>query len=572
MTKNQRKTLWKGFKDFYLFSPKKQIIIFILMLFQGITSGIGLLFIIPLLQIIGIDLGSTNTTSASAFANQTFIALGFEASLKNILCFYILVVSLIAFFRFQLNIISTEIQQSYISHLRETLYKQLLHCHWQFILERKMSDFTHCLSNQVQAIGQASQLMLTLMSQIVLSLVMIVIALFVSWQMTLLAVFFGSILLTILLPFNQLIHNSGRKQLINAKQIFQILTEQLSSLKMIKSYGCENDYAEQIKGVSRSLESQQLEYTRMSSITQEIYTIGSVIAASIFFYIAQHVFSTPLPTILLLLVILSRLLPRLSLLQKTYQQLLHKTPSFTDISEMNVSCKQAQEPTVHLSSCPILQRKISLQNVSYCYPNKQQLAFEPVSFEITKNQTVALVGPSGAGKTTLADLIAGLLEPTKGLIYCDNTLLDKEHRTAWRHKVAYVTQEVYLFHDTIRANLSWVTQKSITDDDIWYVLNQAAAANFVRRLPQGIDTVIGDRGTKLSGGERQRLALARALLAEPQLLILDEATSSLDQENEQAIQRALKQLQGTLTIIIIAHSETTIAHSDQRITLTNSGA
>ncbi len=177
-----------------------------------------------------------------------------------------------------------------------------------------------------------------------------------------------------------------------------------------------------------------------------------------------------------------------------------------------------------------------------------------------------MTGPSGAGKSTLADLIAGLLIPTSGTISCDDISLEGEIRSAWRKNIAYITQEVYLFHDTIRHNLSWV-KKDVSDTTIWKMLESAAAAEFVTRLPQGLDTVIGDRGIRLSGGERQRLALARALLSQPQLLILDEATSALDHENERKIQQALEQLQGKLTIIIIAHRKTSIEHVDHLVEL-----
>ena len=179
---------------------------------------------------------------------------------------------------------------------------------------------------------------------------------------------------------------------------------------------------------------------------------------------------------------------------------------------------------------------------------------------------MALVGPSGAGKSTVADLIAGLLIPDKGKIYCDSILLEGDQRLAWRRGLAYITQEVFLFHDTVRSNLSWV-QPEASEEELWAMLELAEAAEFVKRLPEGIDTVIGDRGVRLSGGERQRLALARALLSRPQLLILDEATSALDHENEQKIQQALQHMDGKLTIIIIAHRETSIQHVKQRIEL-----
>jgi len=567
MNQNSMASLWLAFKDFYGFAPRQQMYIFMLMLLQGFTSGVGLLFIIPLLQIVGFDMGGSASSGISDAVNQVFAILGLKSTLLTVLISYVLIISVIASLRYQLTVMTTNVQQRYISFLRNKLYRSLLHSRWQFIVQHKMSDFTHCLSGQVQAIGHASHLMLNFLSQLVLTMVMLGLAFLLSWQMTLLATSFAAILLLFLLPFNRLIYGSGQSQLISFKSIFQMLTEQLGSLKMIKSYASEQYYADQMQQVSEALEEQYIKFTRMNAITQWVYMVGAVVSFSIFFYVAQAVLAIPLATILLLLVIFSRLLPQISGLQKTYQQLLHKVPAFNDVSQMMHDCQQAQEPININKPCPILKQAIRLEGVSYHYPKKTKAVFEQLSLTIPKNQTLALVGHSGAGKSTLADLIAGLLEPNAGRLYCDDILLDDENRLAWREKVAYVTQEVYLFHDTVRANLSWVASKKVTDDDLWHVLSLAAADDFVAQLPNGLDTVIGDRGIRLSGGERQRLALARALLSDPQLLILDEATSALDHHNEQKIQLALKQLHGTLTIIIIAHRETTIAHADLRIEL-----
>jgi len=567
MNKKHLSRLWHAFKEFYNFAPKQQVLIFMLMLTLGVSSGIGLLFIIPLLQIVGFDIGGGTKYGVSDTANQIFTGLGLEPNLISVLISYVLIISLIASLRFQLTVRSTTIQQRYICHLRNKLYRHLLHSHWQFIVEHKMSDFTHCLTGQIQAIGHASNLMLNLLSQLVLTIIMLGLAFLLSWQMTLLAVSFAAILLLLLLPFNRIIYGSGKTQLINFKSIFQMLTEQLASLKMIKSYASEQYHANQIQQVSEALEAQQLKFTRMNAITHWLYMVGAVISFSLFFYVAQTIFVIPLASTLLLLVIFSRLLPQISGLQKTYQQLLHKVPAFNDVKEMMQACEHAQEPINIKRPCPILNKTIRLEGVAYKYPKKSKPVFENLNLQIHKNQTVALVGHSGVGKSTLADLIAGLLEPSAGQLFCDNVLLDGENRLAWRQQIAYVTQEVYLFHDTVRANLSWVSTKAVTDDDLWRVLNLAAANDFVTQLPNGLDTVIGDRGIRLSGGERQRLALARAILSSPQLLILDEATSALDNENEQKIQLALELLQGKLTIVIISHRETTIAYADQRVEL-----
>ena len=228
--------LWSAFKDFYGFAPLKQTVIVGLTLLQSLTAGIGLLFIIPLLQLIGLDMGATSKAGIANAANRLFEQMSIELTLFNILLSYVLIIGSIASLRSFLAVLSSEVQQSYISNLRLQLYRGLLHTRWQFIVDNKMSDFLHSLSSQVSAIGFAAHLMLTFISQIILSLIMVTLVLLLSWQMALLAAACGAVLLLLLLPLNQRIHGSGKSELAGYKGLFQMLSEQLGSLKMIKSF------------------------------------------------------------------------------------------------------------------------------------------------------------------------------------------------------------------------------------------------------------------------------------------------------------------------------------------------
>ena len=170
------------------------------------------------------------------------------------------------------------------------------------------------------------------------------------------------------------------------------------------------------------------------------------------------------------------------------------------------------------------------------------------------------MGPSGSGKSTLADLLLGLIVPARGRVLVDETPLTPDLLPAWREQIGYVPQDSFHFHDTVRANLLWARPEA-SEAELWEAL-EVAAAGFVARLPQGLDTVLGDRGVRLSGGERQRVALARALVRRPAMLILDEATSSLDSENERRVQDAIERLHGHLTILVITHRLTTVRFAD----------
>jgi ATP-binding cassette subfamily C protein len=183
-----------------------------------------------------------------------------------------------------------------------------------------------------------------------------------------------------------------------------------------------------------------------------------------------------------------------------------------------------------------------------------------VSLSIAAGQTTAIVGPSGSGKSTLADLLLGLIVPEQGRVLVDETPLTPDLLPSWRDQIGYVPQDSFHFHDTVRANLLWARPEA-SEGELWEAL-EIAAAGFVARLPQGLDTVLGDRGVLLSGGERQRIALARALLRRPAILILDEATSSLDSENERRVQEAIERLHGRLTIVVITHRLTAVRATD----------
>ena len=194
-----------------------------------------------------------------------------------------------------------------------------------------------------------------------------------------------------------------------------------------------------------------------------------------------------------------------------------------------------------------------------------QAALTRVSLDIRVGELKVISGPSGAGKSTLADILLGLLEPASGAVLVDGVPLSDSNRRRWRRSCAYVPQDPYLFQDTIRANVAWM-QPGATDEDIWRAL-RLAAADFVTALPRGLDTPVGDRGGNVSGGERQRIALARALVAEPTLLVLDEATSQLDAQTEQRIVHTLRSLRSRMTIVVMTHSEAWMNAADRTVLL-----
>lgn len=205
---------------------------------------------------------------------------------------------------------------------------------------------------------------------------------------------------------------------------------------------------------------------------------------------------------------------------------------------------------------------IRVENISYRYHDAEDDVLHNANMTIKKGQTVALIGASGAGKTTIADIILGLLDSSTGGIYVDSHEIHEDMKQ-WHHKLGYIPQSIYLCDDTIRNNVAFgIDEGKIDDGAVWKALEMAQLASFVKELPDGLDTMVGDQGTRLSGGQRQRIGIARALYHDPEILVLDEATSALDNDTEAAVMEAIDGLQGIKTMIIIAHRLTTIRNAD----------
>ena len=223
---------------------------------------------------------------------------------------------------------------------------------------------------------------------------------------------------------------------------------------------------------------------------------------------------------------------------------------------------EKQEKEADKSGRFVFNSAITLKDLTYRYPETDVDILRDVSLEIQKNESVAFVGPSGAGKTTSVDVILGLLIPSTGQVCVDNRDI-MEDVAAWRRLIGYIPQTIYMLDDTIRNNVTFGEKRGEGDDEVWHALEEARLADFVRSLPEGLDTMIGEAGVRISGGQRQRIGIARALYRRPEILVLDEATSALDTETEKAVMESIEDLQGKLTMIIIAHRLSTIEHCDK---------
>ena len=263
-----------------------------------------------------------------------------------------------------------------------------------------------------------------------------------------------------------------------------------------------------------------------------------------------------------------RILPSLGRITNSFNQVMFFMPSLEDTYQnfkavRKVPAETKETDRITESEERRFQEKIEVKNVTWKYDGSEKEVLNDVSLVIEKGQSVAFIGQSGAGKTTLADIILGLLVPENGKIIMDGQYDIHQMRAAWSRIIAFVPQTVYLMDDTIRNNVAFgMDAEEIDEKQVWEALDQAQLKTFVEELQEGLDTLIGERGVRFSGGQRQRIAIARALYTNPDILVLDEATSALDNETENAVMEAIERLQGKKTLIIIAHRLTTVRKCD----------
>ena len=444
------------------------------------------------------------------------------------------------------------------------------------------SDIIHVLTADISRVAFDTQQIFQLIVSTVLVLIHILFSFTISIPMTLSALLCGALFLLVLRSFNHRAAHFGISLRDVRNDLYSLVTEHIGGMKVSKSYTLEAHHKQNFYATTDSIKTQMIQFIKINSATRMIYQTGAACAIALCILIGVKWLEMPAVNLMVIVFLFFRILPGFSNLQQCFQRIINAMPSFRAVVTMEAQFEAGREtnfpgpasdPDIDSSSQDFesmgLEKELRFDAVCFRYDKtRTDWILNGIDMVIPANSMTAIAGQSGAGKSSIADLILGLLTPDQGQIYVDGILLSDKILQFWRRRVGYVPQETFLFHESIRENLLKALP-SADDVQLWNALEKASARTFVEKLPQGLETVVGDRGVRLSGGERQRIALARALLRKPLLLLLDEATSSLDSENEQHIKEALEKLQGTLTIVVIAHRFSTIQNADHLVTLDN---
>lgn len=537
------------------------------MLIASILEGVGLTLLLPLLSSFGLSDGDGSERSGLGLhVDNVLNWLGVASNLGAIMSFLVFILVLQVSMTLLVSILTARYTNFYTAEWRKCLFKNIIGANWSYLqntnTEVQMNQILSETSRNSAALGLALQIV----NSSLLILIYAIISWVSSWEIVIGMTLVGLFVYMITRPLSERGHKIGKKVTTVSELLYGRTQEFLHNAKLIKSTATEDVARSMIDKDIDSYSSTYIEAGVLPALIQAIYMWLGYILFGICVWGAVSYLAISPATIIVTMYIFLRLYTQLSNIQQLRQSFLLSAPALENCFN---ELKAAMENSEHEGSeqhdfendYPV---HITTQNLCVSYAGKN--ALNQVDFTLHSGDILGITGPSGAGKSTLVDAIVGLVLPSKGMVYIDNTPISSISLADWRQHIGYVAQETLIIKGSVAENISWGNTDA-TLSEIKQAAELANADEFISKMPQGYDTVIGGRSMKMSGGQRQRLGLARALLGAKKLLILDEATSALDSESEQKVLEAVQRLKGKVSVIMVAHRLSTLTNVDELLVL-----
>ncbi|GAB4265064.1 MAG: ABC transporter ATP-binding protein [Deferrisomatales bacterium] len=543
--------------------PGQSAVVLLALLLAGITEGIGLSALLPLLNLASLgppgSEAPAKVSGAGRVVGEFLAVFGLRPTVGTLL---VVIVAGIAVKSVLILLAKKRVGYA-VAHvatdLRLRLLESLFASRWEYYLRQPVGSLANAVATEAMRASSAYLNATTLASLLIQAAVYSGVALMVSWKATGAALVAGLFTTLILRQLVRKARKAGARQTRLLKSLLAHLTDSLQSVKPLKAMARESFAGALLESetgkLDKALRKKVLSQEALRALQEPMFV--SLVAVGL--YVALVRWQMPLASVTVLAFLLTRVLIQLGKVQREYQKMATCDSAYWSLSQAIEEAVKEQEVSRGVL-VPTLQEGIRFEGVSFAYDHLTVLA--KVDLFVPAGKITTIVGPSGAGKTTIVDLVAGLLEPAEGRILIDGTPLPDLDLRRWRQMIGYVPQETLLLHDTIRHNVT-LGQDSLTDADVERALRAAGAWEFVRQMPDGIHSPVGERGGKLSGGQRQRIAIARALVHRPRLLILDEATSALDATSAASICETLWRLRGELTVLAISHQPALVRSADR---------
>lgn len=531
--------------------------------FGGILEGFGVTAVIPIFSFI--DKGKADSTDmVSQLIEKFFGFFNLPFTIKFLLIFIVVIFLVKSIVLFLTNYISARITKNYEKKTRGELLNLTLKSDWNYLLKQKIGYLNQILSVDVEN----SSAMLTYISYILITMANLIIysllAFNVSSFIAILTILFGIVIFFVFKPL--LYKNKLLSQKVSElyKDIAHYVDEVVLGLKSIKSMHLENqiiNYGNKHFEKMRNLNIRMAFLTHLTSAL--LQPMGIILIIGIFAY-AYKLSAFSFASFAVIIYAINKIFINIQAAQGQLNRITTFEPYLSAIVNYKKEANSYKEADIGEKGFSF-DKNLEFKNVDFAYKIDKGILHN-ISFSIEKGEMLGIIGPSGAGKTTITDLLLRLFNPDKGDILLDNIPIKNIRLSEWRRKIGYVSQDAFLINDTIENNIKFYNDK-ISHDSIIKASKMANIYDFIENLPDKFDTIVGERGMILSGGQRQRIILARVLATNPEILILDEATSALDNESEMLIQKAIENFKGSVTVIAIAHRLSTIMSADNILSI-----
>ncbi|MDO8430350.1 MAG: ABC transporter ATP-binding protein [bacterium] len=532
----------------------------------GFLEGIGINSIIPLFS-----LADPSQHKATDFISRNiekgFLFFNIQYALSSLVIFIIAMLFFKVIAVYFANVLTAKIAADYETNTRNNLLRLTLRADWPYLSKQKIGHLDQMLTT---SINNSSGLLYNISSGIlVLANLIIYTLLVINISVAIAAITFiaGIIIFIILKPLFRKTNAITKNAVSQYKELAHYINENIINMKAIKALFVEEPVLESGQRYFNEIKKLNLELVSFRNITNSITQMAGVIfIIGIFSFFYKTTSSFNFASFAVIVYAVQKIFLTIQMAQSQVHNLNTQIPHLESILEYKNEAEAHKEKNIGTNDFQFMDA-LEFKEIGFTY-NSHKEAIAGINFKIKKNEMIGLIGPSGSGKTTITDLLLRLLQAQKGIITLDGKDISAIKLSEWRTYIGYVSQEVLLVNDTIKNNIRFYN-KNITDEDIIMASKMANLYDFIQSQPEKFNSLVGERGLALSGGQRQRIALARVLARKPQILILDEATSSLDNESEALIQKAIKELKGKITVIIIAHRLSTIMIADRLIVLEN---
>ncbi|MBI2108811.1 MAG: ABC transporter ATP-binding protein [Parcubacteria group bacterium] len=531
---------------------------------SGLLEGVGANALIPLFSFIT-DAGPADDFISQAI-ERLFGFLGADFTLHYLLIFIAVLFIIKAAVLFIGSYVQFKIAYGYEKNIRDELFVKSLRSKWGHLLDQKIGHLEKVLSVEIAYVRKLLETLSSFILILTSLLVYIIVAVNISFFITLLTMGVGVIITIGFQPIVNTMRRISQEVAEKTRSVAHFVNENVLGMKTVKAMSVTDSVEEVGEKYFETLRKLQIKRALISTVFGSFFQPFGVIFILLLFSFSYKTGDFNLPAFIAIVYLIQRIFSQVQSFQTHLQTIFRMIPYLEHVlSYQKRALKNEEEDRG--GQAFVFKEKFSFINVSFGYTEDKKI-LSGVSFSVPKGSLVGLIGPSGAGKTTIVDLVLRLFKPTKGDILLDRALISEIDLHEFRRNVGYVSQDIHLINDTVANNIRFFDD-TITDEQIRYAAKQANIYETIEVLPKKWDSVIGERGIRLSAGQRQRIVIARVLARNPQLLILDEATSALDNESEKRVQEVIENLKGKITVLAIAHRLGTVMNCDTLLVLDN---